>query len=228
MRKITHILEQVDTLLRPASVAQVGGFRPPDNHITSRFGGGFVGLPGEEWPQYKGREMLPLLQVRTDELSLVPVELKDLSLFTVFVDCQLPSSPALNGQGWLIRAYDSLEYLVPLQPLSTGNPLRPFPIRWTLEERDAPAWEDIWNVVETVDSEEAEVVLELLQMRYRTLHRTKIGGWPSYIQGEIRDEGKFLFQIDSEPKANWMWGDNGTGYFYLDAFQQWRLHWQCY
>lgn len=220
-------LAKIDALRRPASVAKIGGFKPLEQVPTSYFGGNFVGLSNEEWPQYRNRKMLPLMQVRTDELLYLPDELSNIALFTVFIDSELPPAEASNGNGWLIRKYSSL---VGLRPYS--NPLvssiKTFPIRWLQEDSDIPAWEDIWEIVREVDPKKIESLLDLYHSRYRTQAGTKVGGWPSYVQGAIDEEGKFVFQINSEPKAEWQWADNGTGYFYVDKTHNWKLYWQCY
>ena len=45
---------------------------------------------------------------------------------------------------------------------------------------------------------------------------------------QIADDDDFMFQIDSEEKASWMWGDCGIGYFGLDDNGQWLFEWTCY
>lgn len=227
-QKYQKIFEQLDMLLRPASVAQIGGTPPSGNILTSYFGGQFVGLPGEEWPLFRGRNMLPLIQVRLDELPFVPNELANIMLFSVFIDPELPPVEAVNGNGWLIRTYSSLSPLEPIATPATINPLKAFQILWVLEEKDSPSWEDVWENIKALDTDEIEPFLKLFQVRYKTSPKTKIGGWPSYIQSRIDSDERFVFQINSEPKANWMWEDNGSGYFFRDSSQTWKLHWQCY
>ena len=43
---------------------------------------------------------------------------------------------------------------------------------------------------------------------------------------------KYVFQIDTTGKGNWMWGDNGIGYFGKGTVEctkdDWFLEWQCY
>jgi uncharacterized protein YwqG len=227
-QKFQKIFEQIDKLLRPTSVAQIGKARPNGNVLTSRFGGHFVGLSGEEWPLFRGRNMLPLIQVRLDELPLVPDELANIALFSVFVDPELPPVEAVNGNGWLIRTYSSLTSLEPIATPAAINPLKAFQILWVLEEKDSPSWEDVWEIIKALDTNETEPLLELFQVRYKTSHKTKIGGWPSFIQSGIASDEPFIFQINSEPKVNWIWGDNGSGYFFRDSSQTWKLYWQCY
>lgn len=66
----------------------------------------------------------------------------------------------------------------------------------------------------------------------------KLGGWPSLIQSEIfwgadqLTRPEYVFQIDSDPKASWAWGDSGVGYFGRGTTEakrdEWSLEWQCY
>src|SRR5688500_15808023 len=104
---IADTFRALDGSLRKASVAQIGGFRPPETSLTSWFGGHFVGAPDEAWPLNDGEPMLPLLQARTDELPYVPEQLKGVALFNVFCGPRkLPIDlPAATGNGWLIRCY---------------------------------------------------------------------------------------------------------------------------
>jgi uncharacterized protein YwqG len=68
---------------------------------------------------------------------------------------------------------------------------------------------------------------------------SKIGGWPYLIQSEVfwapenrhPANPEYVFQIASERKAHWQWGDGGIGYFGRgtgDATEAWTLSWQCY
>jgi hypothetical protein len=52
---IAETFAALDRHLRRASIAEVGGFRPPDDPIASYFGGRFVGrrrrnVAAERWP----------------------------------------------------------------------------------------------------------------------------------------------------------------------------------
>ena len=66
------------------------------------------------------------------------------------------------------------------------------------------------------------------------LHCSKVGGWPYLIQGAIwfwDDAPEYVFQIDTEDEAGWMWGDAGTAYFgrgKAEKRDQWHFDWQCY
>ncbi len=118
MNRREEIIQQtfaaVDRLLRPASIAQVGGFRPPPALVTSWFGGQFLGLPEERWPESRGRPMAPLLQIRTDELPCCPQALAPAALLTLFVDTAELPVDTVNGDGWCIRTYATLNDLTPL------------------------------------------------------------------------------------------------------------------
>lgn len=198
-RVIAETFAALDRHKRPTAIAQIGGFRPPADPITSTFGGRFVAAPDQAWPLYAGQPMLPLLQVRTDELSFVPTALAGVALLTIYIDSRhLPTDlPAENGNGWLIRTYPALDGLTPM-PTPTGSWLKPFPIRWQAAEGEGPDWHG----------------------------GTKVGGWPAYVQDSPEIEG-YVLQIGSEEKPGWMWGDNGTGYVY-HRDGQWYLYWDCY
>jgi len=65
--------------------------------------------------------------------------------------------------------------------------------------------------------------------RYENSEKTKLGGFPALIQGELSfGLEKFVFQIGTEEKAGWYWGDCGIGYFGLDDAGKWLFEWTCY
>src|SRR5438046_2005793 len=65
---IANAFAAIDKMLRPASIARIGGFRPPLTPITSWFGGNFLAYPDDRWPDCGDGPMLPLLQVLVEEL----------------------------------------------------------------------------------------------------------------------------------------------------------------
>jgi hypothetical protein len=217
----------LDRHVRPASIAEIGGFRPPDKPITSYFGGRFVARPGEEWPLNDGQPMIPLLQVRTDELPHRPQALEGIALFNVFIG---PTKPPIdlraeNGEGWVLRSYPNLDGLPELAP-PTKPRIRPFPVRWRLTETEGPQWDDAWGLYDLTEFNDLKDAFDIFYDRYKQHSFTKVGGWPSYIQGSPGSED-FVFQIGSEEKPRWMWGDNGNGYFFLRD-GKWFLFWDCY
>lgn len=87
------VLEELRSKLRPASVAQVGGFRPSADPLTSRFLKG-VSLAGEGLPVWRGKPMFPLLQIRIDELPVIPEQLENVALLVLFHNME--SHPLTN------------------------------------------------------------------------------------------------------------------------------------
>lgn len=234
-----EIIEETFRLLdqqrRPASVAEVGGFRPPDDPLVSWFGGHFVGAEGETWPEHQGRPMWPLLQVFTRELPYCPPLLADVAAFTVFVVADdLPLPHSRNGEGWLLRHYKSEKGLSLLRQPELHTRIRPFPIRWVLLEADGLEWDDALNAVdfdEFNDLDERDETLDPVDLfydRYSSQSGTKVGGWPAHIQSGKLPHQEFVFQIGTERKSHWSWGDNGIGYFYCGSVGDWIMDWQCY
>lgn len=212
--------------LRPASLAQIGGFRPPDNPLTSWFGKG-VALESEPLPEYNGKPMFPLLQINTSELPFIPQELSNTALLVLYLNRDEFPFDKSHGDGWLIREYASLGDLEPLPSDDLPLVVKPFPIHWTLVEDDAPSWEDSGSVISGMeyinDDEEAS---EAFYTEFKRYHQTKVGGYPDCIQHEaLRANTEFVFQVGSEEKAQWMWAENGIGYFYKDATGKWS--WDC-
>jgi hypothetical protein len=217
----------LDRHVRPASIAEIGGFRPSGQPITSYFGGGFVARAGEDWPLNGGEPMIPLLQVRTDELPYRPEALNGIAMFNVFIGPrELPLDlPAANGDGWLLRSYQSLDGLAQLAPPAEPR-IRPFPVRWHPSDSEGPQWDDAWGLYDLTEFNKLEDAIHLFYDRYKRHLDTKVGGWPSYTQSSIGSDD-YVFQIGSEEKPQWMWGDNGNGYFFLRQ-GKWLLYWDCY
>ena len=140
---------------------------------------------------------------------------------------------APNGEGWCLRAYPSLAALVPLAQPDTGSVIKSFPMRAQVIERDYPCWED---VPIQLPSQIEDNYYDLFQ----NAGGFKLGGWPSLVQSEIfwapwnkhPAAPEYVFQIDTTEKGNWMWGDNGVGYFGRGTApgreNEWALEWQCY
>ncbi|MGI4789399.1 MAG: DUF1963 domain-containing protein [Janthinobacterium lividum] len=239
----TTLADLKQKLVRRASRAVVGGFRPPADPFTSWFAKVNFALPGEDWPTSAARPMMPLCQLNLTEVPFRPESISDIAFLTIFIDQEeLPTDKA-NGDGWMLRAYPSLEGLVPIVPPADIGYLKPFPIRWELIEDDFPCWED------AQDNPLASKLEGNYHDFFENQKGTKVGGWPGLIQAGLgiatTQEGldyravmegntafpEYVLQIDSESKAAWSWGDAGFGYIGRGtgaARDVWTLEWQCY
>ncbi len=226
---IARAFATIDRKLRPAAVAEIGGFRPSPE-LTSWFGGNFVLPEGEPWPESRNGVLVPLLQIRVSELPYVPDSLGASALVQVYVNgLKLPpDQPAPAGSAWTIKVFKSLDGLSLRSTPSGADQLRPFPVRWHLSETEAPSWDDAWGNDRDHDQFlELEDAVQLFYTRYQNHAYTKIGGWPFWIQGARSCEGDFVMQIASEEKPCWMLGDNGSLYIF-NKDGDWSLVWDCY
>lgn len=214
-------LKELQSKLRPAAVAQVGGFRPPDDPVTSWFCRA-VGLPDEPLPEWKGEPMFPLLQVRVRDLPVVPQQLEGIELLVLYQNRREHPFERPHGEGWLIREYASLNGLAPVQA-DTGQ-FRSFPVAWSRVENDAPGWEDAWDVVDLNPVNEDEEASAVFFDSFSRYGGTKFGGYPSAIQHGVGLKN-YVFQVASEEKVGWMWADNGRGYFFRSPSGVWS--WSC-
>lgn len=217
------VLDELKTKLRYSSIAQIGGFRPPDDLETSWFGKG-VCLENEGLPVWNGKKMFPLLQINVTELPFVPKELSETKLLVIFFNQDDLPFDKPNGEGWLIREYKSLKGLVPLPEIDLSHTLRSFPIKWNLVEDDAPGWETAWEIVDLKSVNEDEEATNYFFKEFNRYICTKVGGFPDEVQHYAGLE-TFVFQIGSEEKANWNWIDSGTAYFYKNFKNEWS--WGC-
>jgi hypothetical protein len=220
MKQVEQAYKELDAVLRKASVSQIGGFRPPEDRVTSWFGGRGVGRVGETLPQYNGRDMFCLLQVKIAELPFIPTELGETKFLVVFFNRDEIPFNKPHGNGWLIREYASLDGLQ-LIPLSNEVEIvKDFPIKWSLVEDDAPDWENAWELVNLKPINETEGAEEKFFKEYKRYPNTKFGGFPCCIQHGANLEG-YVFQISSEEKPRWMWADNGIAYFNRGKDGEW-------
>jgi hypothetical protein len=213
-------------LSRPASLAQVGGFRPPDDPLTSWAAKVTVARADEDWPLSDGDPMLALLQVVVGELPVVPDPLRDIAALTLFVGPFALPVAEPNGANWCLRAYATLDELAPLDtptPARAGNPklanheltrYRPFPVRWHAVtdwpsyDSVPPEYQEAWDQAE--GDETATVNHDGL----------KVGGWPSTVQSDVEwwesderlDDVDFVLQVDSDEKTGFQVGYGGILY----------------
>ena len=221
-------------IVKKAIVMDIGGFRPTEDPMTSWFGRVTHALPGESWPHQDGQPMHALAQVNLIEFPHRPKGLEDVDFITLFIGPKrLPVDDA-NGTNWLIRTYNSIDELVPLQQHETGSRIKAFPMRPRLVDNDYPCWEDL--PVAEPDTFGDDDYFEY----FENVGGFKFGGWPTLIQSEVYwapnnnhpARPEYVFQIDSTDKGKWSWGDGGVGYFGRGTAagqeDQWVLCWQCY
>ena len=210
---------------RTPCIAQIGGFRPPEDPVTSWFARG-VCLQDEQLPMFNGQPLFPLLQIRTSELPAIPAALAGIELLVVYLNpAEIPFDHP-HADGWLVREYRSLEGL---QPCAHRAPkgVKPMPIRWSLGDPERPGWEEASDLFDMSAISESESASE----RFFKLphHRaTKVGGYPTEVQAKVENAGDYVLQIGSEEKPNWIWSDNGVATFARDASGQWTFACQIY
>lgn len=222
---VEAVYAAVEALRRSASVAEVGGFRPPDDPRASWFGRG-VGLPGETLPRWEGRELVPLLQINVGELPYVHPALEGTALLVLFMDPEDLPFDAPHGEGWEIREYASLDGLAPLPPPEKPSRVKPFPVRWSLVDDEYPGWEDIPESVDLRVVNADDETRDAFHDHFPCREVTRVGGYPVEIQGQVSIEGfDFVFQVGSEQKPGWYWADAGTAYFFKSPRGEWA--WTC-
>jgi Domain of unknown function (DUF1963) len=227
-------------LAKPASLIEVGGFRPPDDPTVSWFGAVHLCAPGEVWPRWNDLPMAPIAQLNLREAPFLPPALEDLALITVFwADVHLMGREA-NGEGWLVRAYPASAEIVPLamppdtlvtlEDIGCEQPLKALPIRYTLLEADYPDYADLLSIESVPDG-----IVDAWIEQCSTNEGLKLGGWPALLQSSIEWDQwdaanpEFAFQISAVPKAGfylrgsaiWYFG-RGTG----DARDVWTFDYQ--
>ena len=227
MDTVENTYKELDRCLKRASVAQIGGFRPPEDRLTSWFGGTGVGKKGEVLPKYNGKDMFALLQVKVSELPVIPKEITSVEFLVVFVNRDEFPFDKPHGDGWEIREYKTLEGLTLLPESSEPAMVKDFPIKWVQVNDDSPDWENAWELLDLTPINETEGASERFFDDYNRYSGTKFGGYPKCIQHEAELEG-FVFQIGSEEKPNWMWADNGIGYFNKNSKGEWVFECQFY
>lgn len=226
--------EIIKRISRPATIFEVGGFKPDHDLKSSWIGKVLVCKEGETWPESNGKPMIPLCQINLENLQNKPDQLSDIQFITIFMDSEeIPSNDEPNGELWCIRAYKDIDTLVVIDTPVYTSPIKPFQMKAKPIEKDCPAWEDC--PIEIPEDFEADY-----SESFQNHTGIKVGGWPSLIQSEIfwapfnehAANPIYVFQIDSVEKANWYWGDSGIAYFgrgtAIGHEDEWTLAWQCY
>lgn len=224
-------LEKIQRLLaKPACRMIVGGFRPSSDPFASWFGKVSIAQAHEAWPLFQGEPMMPLCQINCTELPMRSEALIHVDFLTLFIAAdKLPVDDTANGEGWALRTYKNDQSLTLLeQPTTLKSSTKAFPVRWEMIPQDYPSWKDALDILKENDLS----LFDDHQNLFPNHYCSKLGGWPSHIQSRpfdyFTDKPTYVFQIDSEYKAHWSWGDNGIGYFGClpKGDGQWFLDWQ--
>jgi len=192
--------------------------------FSSRFGGAPLGRPDEVWPAYNeldpktaqrdqffnyvreadDLDLFYIGQINVQDLPFVPGILKDVALISIFVDPHF-----LSGERCLVRVYETLEGLVPINaPQKTS---RHKPCAMAFEKgTDMPIDEDVYPVEMSLEEVEAN--------QEAHVWASKIGGYASPIQSdpfELRHPAKpqFCLQLFEIKSLGVGWVDAGA--FYL-------------
>jgi hypothetical protein len=239
-----------DKFSRRAVVLEIGGFRPPKDPAVSWFGRVNLALPDETWPYSDNEPMHALCQINLTELPFRPPRLGDIDFLTLFIGPKQLPRDAANGTNWCLRTYRDIAALVPLRQVKTGISIKArsrsaatshqqitffpkaMPMRASVLESDYPCYDDIADdLPDDFDYDEFDEL-------FKNTIGFKLGGWPTLIQSEIswgkkhRAKPEYVFQIGTTQKGNWMWGDNGIGYFGRGTAKghkdEWAIDWQSY
>ena len=216
---------------RKASVVNIGGFRPARDPLASHFGLQPLALPGEVWPEFTGEPLLFVCQLNITAAPAVPALLKDIKIVSFFVSATVSFDCRQNGEAWSLRAYKSIDGLVPLTyPANAPKVQRGFECSWE-ECDDQPVYDDSELIVPDK--------FDRSHIHLDNVRRTKIGGYASNIQSEPwwgyrphPANPRYCLQVNSEEKVGLIWGDSGTIYVArgtASGFEdQWYLDTQCY
>lgn len=225
MPGIKQCFAELAKIARPVSIAQIGGFRPSEDPLTSWFGRG-VCLASEPEASFNGQPLFPLLQVRVSELPEVPKALSGIALLVVHLNAAEIPYDRIHGDGWLVREYRTLEGLVPC-PTRAPKGLKSLPIKWSAGKPERPDWEQARELLDLDALDESDSARE----RFDKLPHhgaTKVGGYPSEIQSLVENADDYVLQIGSEEKAHWQWGDNGIATFARDGNGAWTFECQTF
>jgi hypothetical protein len=208
-------------IARPASLARSIAGRADPDPFGSWLGRVTALARGAEWPTFEGKPMVGITQLNLRDAPFVPAELEGIGLLALFLaedddDGLVVPDGRPNGDGWLLMTCGPEVELIEAKPVQLRG-LRPRPIAWELID-DLPAWDDI---AMTPEGEAIEALLE--DEEYEAAvgsakEGTKLGGWPSLIQGEVTwspagdpaPNVSFCLQFDSDETVGLNLWDSGV------------------
>lgn len=239
-QEMRDAVNRLDELATTAILGEIGGSKPQkENRAASWWGGNFLGMPNEDVPvcNKSGQAMHPVLQIRVDELPVIPPAFEGLALINVWMDLQSSTFwGAENGNGFLVRTYSDVGNLVPLGVgYRESSQLPIFPILWRETISEQPSWEDMVDEVPTnvarASADDWFFKSKYSSDRYYELrgkYPIKVGGWPTWIQGaDWPKDALFFFQVDSTDKGKMFLGDAGSFYIFK-TLDSWVIKGDCY
>ena len=124
-KEVTHEMHETFSLVakelkRQAIIMDVGVQEPSTDAKASWIGKVLCAKEGETWPEWEGKPMLPLAQINLTELPFKPKGLEDYAWISLFVDEEETPFDEAQGNGWVMRAYKSLDELVPLKQVEAN------------------------------------------------------------------------------------------------------------
>lgn len=126
--EIDEAIRILEAKAKPVVFGALGGKRAESNSAAqSWWGGNFLGSVGEKPPvdAVSGQPMQPILQIRVDELPVVPTGLEGVALLNVWMDIHDKYFwDGENGNGYLLRPTNGLRTLCRLR--SNGRRKRGF------------------------------------------------------------------------------------------------------
>ena len=233
LRSLSDLEDLVKPIIQPATKIELqSASRPPENsQMHSHFGGNPYFEKGETWPTSKaGRNLHFIFQI----FNTLEIKLPDtIELIQFYYDWEaFPWDTA--DDGWQVKIYKKLD---PDTRIFIETPENKDYNRSKYCEIDLnpikslPDWEGIdrheYNASKLSCVLNEDEPWSLYQQTVSKLigdqeYQSQLGGYPKWVQGESTpkdSEGnpmKFLFQIDSEDKADLMWGDVGMIYVFYD------------
>lgn len=152
----------------------LGSKGDPSDLYASCFGDVKVATQEEIWPVYDGLPMVPIFQINIKELPYIPSVLKGFTFLTYFFRATGFEQGALNGQGWVLRAYTKNDRLVPLKAPS----FPPIHDKWGLLQKHFLKFE------------------EALETKSEPVFCSKFGGFMSPLQDKSSFTEEQLFPED--------------------------------
>lgn len=237
----SEVVDWRSQITRPASVLEVGGFRPTNAPNTSCFGEVRVAKVPNDWPHRRGKPLWPVCQLNLLEAPFVPSGLEDLAMVQFFIADDYMSSDNVvadtddekSVSSFYVRAFPRLDHLVPVTAPSHGSVFLPFEARWLEKPKtDYPTHDTM-----PIDFDSLRIGSYYEQHEIDGVHKTKLGGWPSCIQSEpwwdYRDEGngfEYVLQINSEEKSKCWWGHGGSVFVARHKTKRnfWAFDLQCF